>query len=156
MQIGRTRLPRCFTTWPHRVRIGDDCTLESDISFKFDGIYGDGLSIEIGNNIFLGRGCEFNIRDRIVIGDHSLIASGCRFVDHDHGLDIGSLMRDQEGQEAGIIIERDVWLGCNVIVLKGVHIGEGAVIAAGAVVTKSVPPYEIWGGVPARKISRRT
>jgi acetyltransferase-like isoleucine patch superfamily enzyme len=54
-----------------------------------------------------------------------------------------------------IIIGENVWLGCNVAVLKGANIGDGAVVAAGAVVTKSIPPYEIWGGVPAKKIGER-
>lgn len=53
------------------------------------------------------------------------------------------------------IIGHDVWLGCDVTVLAGVSIGNGAVIGAGAVVTQNVPPYEIWAGVPAKKISNR-
>ncbi|MGZ5020707.1 MAG: acyltransferase, partial [Chthoniobacterales bacterium] len=59
------------------------------------------------------------------------------------------------GAEADIVVESDVWLGTNVIVLKGVRIDRGAIIAAGAVVTKSIPEYEIWGGVPAQKIGER-
>jgi acetyltransferase-like isoleucine patch superfamily enzyme len=64
-------------------------------------------------------------------------------------------MRKQSASMRRIKIGCDVWLGCNVTVLKGVNIGGGAVIAAGAVVTKSIPPYEIWGGVPAKKIGER-
>lgn len=54
-----------------------------------------------------------------------------------------------------IIVEDDVWIGCRVTVLSGVHIGQGAVVAAGSVVNKDVPPYAIVGGVPARVIKYR-
>lgn len=52
-------------------------------------------------------------------------------------------------------IGNDVWIGCDVTIIAGVHVGDGAVIGAGAVVTRDIPPYEIWGGVPARKIGAR-
>ena len=57
--------------------------------------------------------------------------------------------------DAPIVLEEDVWLGTNVIVLKGARIARGAIIAAGAVVTSDVATFEIWGGVPARKIGER-
>ena len=56
------------------------------------------------------------------------------------------------GYDEDVVIEKDVWIGCNVTILSGVNIGRGSVIAAGAVVTKDVPPYSICGGVPARFI----
>jgi acetyltransferase-like isoleucine patch superfamily enzyme len=100
-------------------------------------------------------GCEFNIDHRIQIGNDCLIASGCRFVDHNHGMNLGNVMREQKSSGSAITLGDDVWLGCNVVVLSGVHIGNGAIVAAGAVVTKSILPYEIWGGVPAKKIGDR-
>ena len=54
-----------------------------------------------------------------------------------------------------VVIENDVWIGSGAIILQGVHIGNGAIIAAGAVVNKDVPPYTIWGGVPAKQIKTR-
>jgi len=156
MQIGEgTTVPRLTVTWPHQVSLGKNCLLEDQISFKFDGIRKPGPSIFIADNVFIGSGCEFNIRLRIDIGKDSLIASGCRLVDHDHGTEPGKLMREQHGPEKAIIIGNNVWLGCNVVILKGVEIGEGAVVAAGAVVTKSILSGEIWGGVPAKKIGQR-
>jgi len=156
MKVGTgTTVPQLFVTWPHQVSLGNNCLLEEQISFKFDGIRKPGPSIFIGDNVFIGSGCEFNIRLRIDVGKDSLIASGCRFVDHDHGIEPGVLMRQQHGPEKAIKIGNDVWLGCNVVVLKGVEIGDGAVVAAGAVVTKSIAPGEIWGGIPAKKISDR-
>lgn len=156
MSIGKeTVLPELTITWPHQVSIGDKCLLEPYTYFKFDGIWREGPAIRIRNNVFIGTGCEFNIRKSIDIGDDSLIASGCRFIDHDHGHIPGKLMRLQEGAEKEIIIENDVWLGVNVTVLKGVKIGTGAIVAAGAVVTKDILANEIWAGVPARKIGER-
>ncbi|MCO6476121.1 MAG: hypothetical protein J5I94_05830 [Phaeodactylibacter sp.] len=62
--------------------------------------------------------------------------------------------RQEPGRSAPIIIEDDVWLGARSIVLKGVTIGRGAVVAAGAVATRDVPPYTMVGGVPAKVIRR--
>ena len=141
--------------WPHKVSIGNHCNLEDGIYFKHDGFFSKGQTIVVGNHVFIGRGCEFNIRQSISIGDDCLIASGCKFIDHDHGMDIDKPMRLQQSVDAPIVIEKNAWLGFNVIVLKGVCIGSGAIVAAGAVVTKSIPANEIWGGVPAKFIKKR-
>lgn len=142
-------------SWPHQVKLGNNCRLEQGIYFHYDGIYSKGPSICIGNHVFVGNNTEFNISDKITIGDNCLIAAGCRFVDHNHGTSSGELIRTQKGPKKEIILEDDVWIGCNVIVLKGVTIGKGAIVAAGAVVNKSIPSYEIWGGIPAKKIGNR-
>lgn len=156
MRIGRhTYLGRLTVAWPHKVNIGDCCLIEEDVSFKFDGIWCPGAAIIIGDGVFIGRGCEFNIRKRITVGKGCAIASGCKFIDHDHGI-TGERIDETPGAEQEIVIGDYVWLGCNVIVLKGISIGSSAVVAAGAVVTKNIPTGEIWAGVPARKISSRT
>lgn len=54
------------------------------------------------------------------------------------------------------VIDEEAWIGANVVVLRGVHVGRGAIVAAGAVVTRDVPPMEIWGGIPARKLRDRS
>ena len=151
-----TRVPLLHMTWPHQVAVKTNCVLEPNIYFKYDGHWMPGPSIIIGDRVFIGTGCEFNIRNRILVGNDSLIASGCRFIDHDHAMNMHQgPMNQQPCPNAPIILEEDVWLGVNVVVLKGVTLGRGCVIGAGAIVTKSVPPYEIWAGVPARKISSR-
>ena len=158
MQIAAgTLLPKARVTWPHQVSLGANCTLEHDIYFKYDGIWAPGPSIVLRDRVFVGFGCEFNVRRRLDIGSDCLIASGCKFIDHDHGTARRDIpMREQaDGAEAGIVLEEDVWLGVNVVVLKGVRVGRGAIVAAGAVVTRDVAPYEIWGGVPARKLAER-
>ena len=157
MSVGSgTQIPTIYVTWPHQIKLGKKCRLEHSIFFKFDGVWKKGPNICVGDHVFIGSNCEFNIRDNIDIGSDCLIASGCRFIDHDHGTDLSELIRLQHGKEIPIRIENNVWLGCNVVVLKGVTVGAGAIVAAGAVVTKSIPPNEIWGGVPAKKIGDRT
>ncbi|MFD1871213.1 acyltransferase [Hymenobacter bucti] len=148
-------MPKLTVTWPHQVAIGKNCILEKGIFFKYDGTWQQGPSIRIQDDSFIGTGCEFNIRMSIDIGKGALIASGCRFVDHDHGIAAGRPMRFQDGPEQAIVIGEDVWIGANVVVLKGVSIGNGAIVAAGAIVTKSILPNEIWAGVPAKKIGQR-
>jgi acetyltransferase-like isoleucine patch superfamily enzyme len=150
-----TQLPSILVNWPHQVKIGNDCRLEHHICFKYDGIWQPGPGIIIGNRNFIGNNCEFNIKKSIQIGDDNLIASGCRFIDHDHGIEPGKLMKDQACTEASIIIGNDVWIGANAIILKGVTIEDGAIIAAGAVVNRLVQANEIWAGVPAKKIGDR-
>jgi serine acetyltransferase len=152
-----TLLPRVYITWPHQVVLGAHCTVEQDAFFKYDGIWAPGPRLVIGDHVFVGAGCEFDFKRGITIGSHCLIASGCYFIDHDHQ----SARRDMpmgtqtDGPEAPITLESDVWIGANVVLLKGVTIGRGAIVAAGAVVRHSIPPYEIWGGVPAKKIGER-
>jgi len=142
-------------TWPHQVKLGENCRLEHGIYFHYDGIYSKGPSICIGNNVFIGNNTEFNITEKITIGDNCLIAAGCRLIDHNHGTALGLLMNTQQGPKKEIILKDDVWLGCHVVILKGVCIKKGAVVAAGSVVTKDIPENEIWGGVPAKKIGIR-
>lgn len=150
-----TRVPRLSMTWPHQVRIGARCGLESDIHFKFDGVWQPGPSIVVGDRVFIGHGCEFNVRKRVVIEADARVAAGCRFIDHDHEIAAVGQWQGGGGREEAITVGADAWLGANVLVLRGVTIGPGAIIGAGAVVSRSVPAYEIWAGVPARRIGVR-
>lgn len=156
-RIGRgTRLPRlCLVTWPHQVQLGENCILQPEIFFNYDHYWTPGPSIILGDRNFVGRGVEFNIRDRFETGGDCLIASRCTFVDHDHGLDPSMPSNQQPNVSAPITLGRNVWLGTGVTVLKGVHIGDDAVVGAGSVVTKSIPSGEIWAGSPARCLRAR-
>jgi acetyltransferase-like isoleucine patch superfamily enzyme len=157
MKVGQgTALPALSVSWPHQVAIGRTCQIEADVSFKYDGIWAPGPSIVIEDDVFIGAKCEFNINFSIHIRKNSNIASGCKFIDHDHGIVLGVRIGAQPSVSAAILIDEDVWLGVNVVVLKGVTIGAGAVVAAGAVVTKNIPENQIWGGVPAKFIKMRT
>ena len=152
-----TFLPSIHVTWPHQVSFGSRCNLEHGSYFKFDGTWQPGPRLIFADDVFIGTGCEFNIRQGISVGAHCLIASGCRFIDHDHCYSDRAtpIASQSSGTEAKIVLEEDVWIGANVIVLKGVTIHRGAIIAAGSVLTKSVGPFEIWGGAPAKKLKDR-
>lgn len=142
-------------TWPHKVALGELCSLEHDIYFNAAGGHTSPVCIRVGAGTFIGHGCEFNAIELISIGANCLLASGCRFVDHNHGTDTGSAMKLQPEVSSPIHVGSDVWIGVNCVVLKGVSIGDGAIVAAGSVVTKPVEPYTIVGGVPAKFIRSR-
>ena len=111
--------------------------------------------LRIGEYTFIGRGTEIEVSRRVTIGKGVLIAPGVFITDHNHALKLGAPMFQQRGEEAEVVIGDDVWIGANAVVLCGVTIGEGAVVAAGAVVNRDVEPYAIVGGVPAKPIGSR-
>lgn len=144
--------PRVLATWPHQVQLGARCVLQPDVFFNYDHYWTPGPSMIFGDRVFIGQGTEFNIRGRLVVGDDCLIASGCTFIDADHGREPGTPMNRQEPLVAPIQLGNNVWIGARSIILKGVSIGDDAVIGAGSVVTRDVPSGETWAGVPARRI----
>ena len=157
MQVGRrTRLATLRVTWPHRIRIGNACSLEHDIYLKVAGGYSEKIGIDIGDGCFIGSGCEFNALSLIQIGASCLIASGTRFIDHDHGMEQDVPMKEQSEPSADILVGSDVWIGVNCVILKGVSIGSGAIVAAGSVVTRPIPAFAIVAGVPARILRFRS
>lgn len=95
----------------------------------------------------------------IEIGKNVMIGGGVTIVDSDfHSMDYNDWFTDNDAanvSSAPVCIEDNVFVGMNSIILKGVHIGERAIIAAGSVVTKDVPSDEVWGGNPARFIKKR-
>lgn len=112
--------------------------------------------IELGNNVQFGEFCNVSID--IIIKNDVLIASRCQFVgkhDHNYNMPCQTIWNSGRGNSNLTVIEDDVWICTGVIVLAGVHIGNGSIIAAGSVVCKDVPDCEIWGGCPARKLSDR-
>lgn len=111
--------------------------------------------IRIGDNAFIGDGSIIVAKKRIEVGADALIAEYVVIRDQNHSLNAGDPIRNAGFSVAPIIIESNVWLGSKVTVLKGNHIGSGAVIAANAVVTQDVPAGHICGGVPAKIIGVR-
>lgn len=135
------------------VRLGERTWVGSETLLRT----GQSGAITIGPLSSVGIRCEFTayVAD-IHIGSHVMIASDCRFFSYDHGTEPGVIMQKQKLKTKGdIVIEDDVWVGTNAIILSGVRIGKGAVIGAGAVVTKPVPPGAIVVGNPARIVKRR-
>jgi acetyltransferase-like isoleucine patch superfamily enzyme len=116
---------------------------------RFDGlIIGDDVSIAKGVLILAVGGVE--------IGDRSMVGPGSKLISAGHVIPKGrEPMRFSGAFLKKITIEKDVWIGAQAIILPGVKVGEGVIVAAGAVVTKDVPPFAIVGGVPARIIRMR-
>ncbi len=112
-------------------------------------------TVEIGSNTTIGYHTFIFSSESITVGDDCLIAPFVYLVDSDHQIAKGQLINEQPNVTSPISIGDDVWIGTGAKILKGVNIGRGAVIAAGAVVSQDVGPYEIFGGVPAKKIGER-
>ena len=110
----------------------------------------DGARLEFGEFVFIGRGSEFDVMQSVSVGDHTVIAPGCFITDHNHGLAADRRIDEQPCIAKPVAIGRDVWLGTKVVVLAGVEIGDGAVVAANAVVTRNVPPLAVVAGTPAK------
>jgi len=130
---------------------------------KFDPLnsvfsYGN---IVLGDNVFVGGRAWFSCAyGQINIGSYVMFGPGVKILGGNHSFSIvGERMHGynnkKEGDDLGVTIEDDVWVGANAVILGGVNIGEGAIVGAGAVVTKSVPPYSIVAGVPATVIRKR-
>nr|WP_294492931.1 sugar O-acetyltransferase [uncultured Mediterraneibacter sp.] len=116
----------------------------------FPPFYTDcGKNIHIGKNVFINCCCHFQDQGGITIGDGTLIGSHVVLATINHEKD-----PEKRGDNipAPIRIGRNVWIGSHASILPGVTIGDGAIVAAGAVVTKDVPAYTIAGGVPAKVI----
>ena len=108
-----------------------------------------GKNIRVGRNVFVNHACEFMDRGGITIGDDVLIGPKVNLVTVNHPLDPA---RRHSTWCAPISIRRGAWLGAAVSVMPGVTIGENAVVAANAVVSRDVPDNTVVGGIPARVI----
>lgn len=123
------------------------------------------VSVTMGNNVYVGK--DVHIECNADIGDYVMIANRVALVGrHDHDFRtvgvpirfspwVGGTNPPSPYREEKVVIERDVWIGFGAVVLSGVCVGRGAIVAAGSVVTKSVEPYAIVGGNPARQIGQR-
>ncbi len=120
-------------------------------------VYGTWSNIYLGNNIYLGDECYLlSARAKIIIGNNVMFGPRVTVITGNHRTDIvGKYMIDVTNDEKrstddeDVIFEGDNWCGANSTILKGVTIGEGSIVVAGAVVVNDVPPYTIVGGIPA-------
>lgn len=126
-----------------------------------------GKNIKIGNRVFFGHSCHFGVHDT-TIGNNVMFAPKVALIGDDHNfLEVGIKIIDtgmtqdkfvdkkRLYKQRAIVIEDDVWIGYGAIIMAGVTIGEGSVIAASAIVTKDVEPYAIYLGQPAKKYKDR-
>ncbi len=111
--------------------------------------------ISIGDNS--GIGINASLTGSVVIGNNVMMGPNCTMYSRNHAFERLDIPMCKQGYkpEKTIVIGDDVWIGGHVIILPGVHIGSGAIVGAGAVVTKDVPKYAIVGGNPARVIKNR-
>ncbi|CAA9277688.1 MAG: acetyltransferase [uncultured Actinomycetospora sp.] len=125
------------------VRIGRGVLLAHDVGLH---LRDRGAVIDIGDGTFVNHRSEIIAHERVSIGRNCLFAWDVQVLDSDsHSLDGGA-------RTAPVRVEDGVWVGCRATILKGVTIGEGAVVAAGSVVTKDVPPRALAAGNPARVV----
>ena len=118
-------------------------------------IQGSG-NITFGKGTFCGEMCIFGCNERISIGDKVMIAQCVTIRDTDHNFSDNSVPMVEQGiSTKPVKVEDNVWLGHGAVILKGVTIGTGAIVAAGAVVNCDVPANSIYGGIPAKKIGER-
>jgi len=135
-----TTLPKC----------GKNLYVHSGVAFYFP------YNISIGDNVYFNRNVFITARDPVSIGDDVLIGPNVVINTGNHTFSDRNVPIVKQGHTSErIVIEDDVWIAANAIILKGVTIGKGAVVAAGAVVNKNVAPYTVVGGVPAKKIKDR-
>ncbi len=133
-------------------------------------VVGAGVSVEVGARLAVACDATLSLADNVAIGPYNFLNAfggdlrigewsmlgpyvSIHTIDHGMGRDLP--MRLQTGPIGDVVIEEDVWIGASVVILRGVRIGKGAIVAAGAVVKKDVAPYTIVGGVPARPIGTR-
>lgn len=130
-------------------KMGSGVYFDSQVYIKFPWL------VEIGNKVSINRGVEmypsYKTGNKIVIGDDVRIGPHARFHAASHDVD------SAEFREVGadIVIGPHSWIGAGAMILSGVHIGEGAVVAAGSVVTRNVPDYVVVAGAPAKVIKHR-
>lgn len=137
---------------PWNVKLGARCTLQGDVWLN---VIDDNGLLEIGELTFIGRGAEIDVIGRVTMGRGGLIAPRVFITDYNHGTHRGQPMSEQPCVSAAVTIGDDVWIGANCVILSGVTVGDGAIVAAGAVVNRDIPAMAIAGGVPARVLKYR-
>ena len=140
---------------PEMIGIEEGARLDSFV--KLEG----GQGVYIGKYVHIASFCHINIGGGTVsLGDYSMCASGAKVLGGSNKIE-GISMSSSAPKEMQVveryktIVGPYAFVGTNAVIMYGINIGKGAVIAAGAVVTKNVPPYEVWAGIPAKKISNR-
>jgi len=137
-----------FRIWFYRkfmkFRIGSKTSVFLDCTFDCS------KNLVIGNNCVINGGCRLDTRGGISIGDNVSISAEVIILTADHDLNEG-----MAGRNRGVVIEDYVWIGTRALIMPGVTLGRGAVVAAGAVVTKNVEEFAVVAGVPAKTIKTR-
>ena len=133
------------------VEVADSCELNQGVELNpFGG------SIRIARRVWLGPYVVIYGHGGVEIGEQTLVSMHCTILSSNHGVPpLGTLIRDTADKLLPTKVGRDVWIGANAVILGGVTIGDGAVVAAGAVVNRNVEAGAVVAGVPARFIRKR-
>ncbi len=140
------------------IKLGDRVSIGKYAIIRPSNMYGGpiGEGLVIGNHSNIGPFNYIGCSGKITIGDNVMIGPRVSIYAEDHIFDNPDLTIKEQGVNKQFVqIEDDCWIASNAVILSGVTIGQGSVVAAGAVVTASVPPYSIVGGVPAKLIKKR-
>lgn len=144
---------------PARLELGDKATVSAGTLLCFGDTTNGFGKITIGENTWIGQYNNLRASENadLRLGANCLVSQFCTLIGTNHAMrrDRAIVEQGADMSRRGVTLEDDVWLGAGVVVVPGVNIGRGAVIGANAVVTHDVPSFEIWGGVPARKIDER-
>jgi acetyltransferase-like isoleucine patch superfamily enzyme len=138
----------------HNVSL-DRCSLDRGVVVLCSGPASAGVKLSVGEGAYVNRRTMLDAIESLTIGRHVAIGPGCYITDHDHGSDPSRPPLEQPMVSRPTVIDDWAWLGANVVVLKGVTIGQRTVVGAGSVVTRSLPPDVIAAGVPCRVIRAR-
>ena len=150
--IAHIPLHRIRLAWYRRVlgwQIGPRATLLLGQRVQLGGIRH--TKVSIGKGTVINEGCFLYITGGLLIGENVSVSAGVWMVTGTHDMNDPQFPDDYRP----IVIGNHAWIGVRAILLAGITIGEGAVVMAGAVVTRDVPPYAVVGGVPARVVSQR-
>jgi acetyltransferase-like isoleucine patch superfamily enzyme len=139
------------------VTLGNNVTILRNTVIECTGnIKNMGVGLIIGDDVGIAQNCFIQVRGKVTIGSHVMFGPNVSIFSENHGfnsLDIP--MISQPTVRGEVIIEDDVWLGTRSVILSGVRIGKGSIIAAGALVNRDIPPYSIVAGVPGKVIKSR-
>lgn len=139
------------------VILGDNVTIAKFATIQCTGVIRSlGIGLRVGNNSAIGAYSFLGAQGGITIGDDVIMGPRVSFHAENHRYeDPDTPIRLQGETRQGIVVENDCWIGAGAIILDGVRIGSGAIVAAGSVVTKDVPAFAIVAGSPARIIKQR-
>jgi acetyltransferase-like isoleucine patch superfamily enzyme len=136
------------------INIGNNVSILNNTIIDCIGVFNNiGEGLTIGNNVGIAQNCFIQVRASVSIGNDVIFGPNVSIFSENHLYENTNLpIRKQGVSRMGVIIEEGVWIGTRAVVLDGVTIGKNSVIAAGSVVNKNVPPYTVYGGVPAKLI----
>lgn len=161
----RNSLRGAWQTLNRRYAVRDHVTLGERVHIGMGSVLDATVGLTIGDDVYIGKGCTIECNGSV--GSGAMIANRVGLIGrHDHDVSaVGVMVRhapwigdadfDPVKKAERLVVEDDVWIGYGAIVLSNVIVGRGAIVAAGALVTKDVPPYAVVAGVPARVVGWR-